>query len=216
MKTAHSTMRIACYLALIAGTALTGCGGSGPTPSANAPVGTVSSDRSSKPVSTTTTEPLPRDVTLRIIGEEYESAAGVPLNGSDGTQCQPSGDAAVHASCWTWQIDGVGSGTYLQVFTTLTTRLIEHSFVLTDESGDTVTGTGVAHEIIRDPTPSHTLGHVNRIPVTITLNGGTGRFADLTGTLTGDYSSRVMGVEEETGIAHKQASASLSGTITLG
>jgi hypothetical protein len=75
----------------------------------------------------------------------------------------------------------------------------------------------VTARLVPDPsTPVHAIGHVNRFPTTITLTGGTGHFAGVTGTLSAEDKSTVVGVDSTTGIVHKTGGpTAYTGTVTF-
>ena len=153
-------------------------------------------------------------VTLRLQGNEYENAQGDVLNDSR-TQCPPSvNESSVPARCWTWRGTHLGHGTI--------TRTAHYE--PPDRFVATVTLTGrdasVLHltleaRAIEDPTPSHTLGHVNRFPGTLTVIDGTGRLEGATGTLTGMSTTTVVEVDAATGIVHRKARGTYTGQLTF-
>src|SRR4051794_37595456 len=68
------------------------------------------------PAATTTTRPKSLSVHLTETADEYESADGKAINGSDGQSCPTTHEfASVAAKCWTWSAPGLGAGTYTQV-----------------------------------------------------------------------------------------------------
>ena len=156
-------------------------------------------------------------IVLKYSGDEYEDAQGNALNGTNGTKCPPSHDVpSVQAKCWTWKAKHLGHGTYTQADLKFEVGNITWTFTFTDSHGDTLTGNGHGQGVMPDPTPPHEIGHVNRFPgETFTFTGGTGRFAGVTGVLTGTGASKVVAVDPATGITHKHATDKSVGTLTF-
>jgi hypothetical protein len=73
---------------------------------------------------------------------------------------------SVPAECWTWEAEGLGDGTYLQVFEAFTPDNIAFTFTLTDSRDDTVSGRGTGHLESEDPTGTQALGHRRTFPHT--------------------------------------------------
>jgi hypothetical protein len=156
-------------------------------------------------------------VVLKSSGDEYEGANNMPINGTDGTKCPPSHDVpSVKAKCWTWSAKGLGHGTFTQANLSLEPGNFTATFTYTDTHGNKLTGTNYSPGVQPDPTPPHTVGHVNRFPgSTDTFTGGTGKFRGVSGTLTGDGQTVVLSVDPATGIAHKRGTSTESGTLTF-
>ena len=117
-------------------------------------------------------------VVLKSSGDEYEDANNQPINGTDGTKCPPSREVpSVKAKCWTWSAKGLGHGTFTQANPTFEPGNFTATFTYTDTHGNKLTGTNYSPGVQPDPTPPHTVGHVNRFPgSTDTFTGGTGKF----------------------------------------
>jgi len=156
-------------------------------------------------------------VVLKSSGDEYEDANNMPINGTDGTKCPPSREVpSVKAKCWTWSAKGLGHGTFTQSNVSLEPGNFTATFTYKDTHGNTLTGTNYSPGVQPDPTPPHTVGHVNRFPgSTDTFTGGTGKFRGVNGTLTGDGQTVVLSVDPATGIAHKRGTSTESGTLTF-
>ena len=156
-------------------------------------------------------------VVLKSSGDEYEDANNTPINGTDGTKCPPSREnPAVKAKCWTWSAKGLGHGTFTQANPSFEPGNFTATFTYTDTHGNKLTGTNFSPGVQPDPTPPHTVGHVNRFPgSTDTFTGGTGKFRGVSGTLTGDGQTVVLSVDPATGIAHKRGTSTESGTLTF-
>jgi hypothetical protein len=159
--------------------------------------------------------PTSGPVTLTISGDEYEYlGTPAPLAGTLGTECPPShGVPSVPADCWTWDAEGLGGGTYLQVFQAFTFDNIAFTFTLTDSGDDTLSGSGAGHLESEDRTGPQAMGHVRRFPHTMTLTSGSGRFARLTAELTGEFTSTVVGIDPATGIVHRKAAGEFTGNL---
>jgi hypothetical protein len=178
---------------------LLGCGAEGHESSANR-------GKSERPAS--------GPVTLTISGNEYEYLGKGPLAGTLGTECPPShGVPSVPADCWTWDAERLGGGTYLQVFQAFTFDNIAFTFTLTDSGDDTLSGSGAGHLESEDPTGPQAMGHVRRFPHTMTLTSGTGRFAGITGKLTGEFTSTVVGIDPGTGIVHRRVAGEFTSNL---
>jgi hypothetical protein len=177
-----------------------GCGSEGDQSSANR-------GKSKRPAS--------GPVTLTISGDEYEYLGNlVPLAGTLGTECPPShGVPSVPTDCWTWDAEGLGGGTYLHAFQAFTPDNIAFTFTPTDSGDDTFSGSGAGHLESEDPTGPQAMGHVRRFPHTMTLTSGTGRFAEITGELTGEFTSTVVGIDPATGIVHRRAAGEFTGNL---
>jgi hypothetical protein len=156
-------------------------------------------------------------VVLTSSGDEYEDANNNPINGSDGTKCPPSHEVpSVKAKCWKWSAKGLGHGTFTQSNLSFEPGNFTATFTYTDTHGNKLTGTNYSPGVQPDPTPPHTVGHVNRFPgSTDTFTGGTGKFRGVSGTLTGSGQTVVLSVDPATGIAHKRGTSTESGTLTF-
>ena len=187
-------------LAITFGTVLVSCGSDG----TERPRGGGAPDRWS-----------PRPVTLAVSGDEYELLGNLaPLAGTLGTECPPShGMASVPATCWSWEADGLGNGTYLQVFQAFTWDHISFTFTLARSADDSLTGTGVGHLESETATGPQDLGHERTLPHTMTVTGGTGRFAGITAELSGVFTSTVVAVDPDTGLVRKKVAGSFTGTL---
>jgi hypothetical protein len=176
--------------------------------------GCGSNGENSSPKRTEPASPSTEAVRLTISGDEYEYLANpVPLPGTLGTECPPShGVASVPAECWTWDLEGLGAGTYTQVFQAFTPDNIAFTFTLAD-SGGTITGTGTGHLESEDATGGQELGHVRRFPHTMTLTSGTGSFTGIRAKLTGEFTSTVVTVDPATGIVHRKVAGTFTGTL---
>jgi len=182
-------------------------------------LGACGASKHATPGTSTTRSSRPRTAAVALIetADEYETADGKAINGSNGALCPPSRDVpSIDAKCWTWSAKGLGHGTYTQTIGVASGAVIPFTFTLRDVSGDTLSGAGTARLVPDPTTPVHALGHVNRFPPTITFTRGTGRFAGVTGTLTGEDRSTVVGVDEATGIVHKTGGpTTYTGTVTF-
>jgi hypothetical protein len=160
-------------------------------------------------------KPATETVALTISGDEYELSGNLaPLAGTLGTECPPShGVASVPAECWTWDAEGLGDGTYIQVFQVFTFDNIAFTFTLTDSSGDAISGMGAGHLESEDSTSPQAMGHTRRLPHTMTLASGTGRLAGITAELTGEFTSTVVGIDPATGIVHKKVVGKFVGDL---
>jgi hypothetical protein len=155
-------------------------------------------------------------VVLKTSGDEYEDANNSPINGTDGTKCPPSREVpSVKAKCWTWSAKGLGHGTFTQTAVSLQPGNFNATFTYTDTHGNKLKGTSYSPGVTPDPTPPHTVGHVNRFEGTDTFTGGTGKFRGVSGTLTGTAQTVVLSVDPATGIAHKRGTGTESGTLTF-
>jgi hypothetical protein len=159
--------------------------------------------------------PASGPVALTISGDEYEYLGTLaPLAGTIGTECPPShGVPSVPAECWTWDAEGLGGGTYVQVFQVFAFDSIAFTFTLSGSGDDTLSGSGQGHLESEDPTGPQAMGHVRRFPHTMTLTGGTGRFAGTTGELTGEFTSTVAGVDPATGIVRRRVAGDFTGNL---
>jgi hypothetical protein len=152
-------------------------------------------------------------VKLTIAGHEYESPQGDVLNDSR-TQCPPSvNDPSVPARCWTWRGTRLGHGTYTRDAHYEPPDRFVGTVTLTSRQG--VLYLALEARVIEDPTPSQTLGHVNRFQPRLTVTEGTGRFARITGTLSGTFKTTVVEVDSDTGVIHRKAGGSASGKLTF-
>src|SRR5262245_39954089 len=155
-------------------------------------------------------------VTIEIVGDEYEAPNGSALNGSAGTHCPPTRDVpSIKPKCWTWSAGDLGEGTVTLVYTKLQADDSAWTIALRAGAGDLLTGE-VTARFVSDGTPFHAVGHVNRIPQTMHVTGGSGKFANATGTLTGEGTSTVLAVDQQTGTAHKSVEIALTGDLTFG
>jgi hypothetical protein len=156
-------------------------------------------------------------IVLRYSGNEYEDAQNHVLNGTDATNCPPSREvSSVKAKCWTWRANHLGHGTYTQSDVSFQPDNITWNFTLKDSRGDMLKGNAHGAGVDPDPTPPHTVGHVNRFPgETYTFTEGTGRFRGVSGALTGAGQSMVLSVDANTGIAHKKGTDTSTGTLTF-
>ena len=159
--------------------------------------------------------PASGPVTLTISADEYEYLGDLaPLAGTLGTECPPShGVPSVPADCWTWDAEGLGGGTYLQVFQAFTPDNIAFTFTLTGSGDDTLSGSGAGKVESEDATAPQVIGHARRFPHTMTLTSGTGRFAGITGELTGEFTSTVVDIDPATGILHKKVVGDFTGNL---
>jgi hypothetical protein len=165
----------------------------------------------SVPVFTDAADAAPRrlhtyDVTLRVTGEEYESADFAAVSRTDGKQCPPPPVGSVHPRCWTWTAKHLGHGTFVKAGPNIT---------LTTSRGAVLHVTWGVQRIVPDPTPQHAVGHVNRFVSTYTFTDGTKRFTGVTGVLKGTGTSTVLGVDANTGIAHKKTAGTFTGTLSF-
>jgi hypothetical protein len=155
-------------------------------------------------------------VVLKLRGDEYEDADNHAINGTDATKCPPSREVpSVKARCWTWSAKGLGHGTFTQADVSFAPGKFTATFTYTDAHGNKLTGTSFSPGVTPDPTPPHTVGHVNRFDETDTFTGGTGKFRGVTGSLTGPVQTVVLSVDPATGIAHKRGTGTESGTLTF-
>jgi hypothetical protein len=155
-------------------------------------------------------------VVLTDSGDEYENAQIKPVNDTNGTKCPPSHDVpSVKAKCWTWKANHLGHGTYTQADLTFQVDRTTWTFTFKDSHGNTLTGNGLGAATMIDPTPQHTVGHVNQFPGTFRFTSGTGRFTGVTGELSGNFSTTVVAVDPATGIAHKKVTGTATGTLTF-
>jgi len=155
-------------------------------------------------------------VVLKTSGDEYEDANNSPINGTDGTKCPPSREVpSVKAKCWTWSAKELGHGAFTQANLSFQPGNFTATFTYKDTHGNKLKGMNFSPGVTPDPTPPHTVGHVNRFEVTDTFTGGTGKFRGVKGTLTGTSQTEVIAVDPATGIAHKRVTGSESGTLTF-
>jgi hypothetical protein len=154
-------------------------------------------------------------IVLTYSGDEYEDAQYNVINNTNGT-CPTSHDVpSVKAKCWRWRAKHLGHGTFTAVFNKLEGLNNTWTFTYADSHGDTLTGNG--HAVLNaDPTPPHQPGHVNRWQdETEIFTGGTGRYAGVSGVLTGTASTVVASVDPATGIVHKKVTNKEVGTLTF-
>jgi hypothetical protein len=160
-------------------------------------------------------EPRARTVSLEIVGDEYESPDGTPLNGSAGTHCPPTNEVpSIEPECWTWEAEHLGEGTATLVYGSSDPENMTWTVRLEATNGDVLRG-DVAAKFRPDPSPNHEVGHVNSFPQRLTITGGTGALADVAGELSGVGRSTVVAVDTATGIAHKTVVVNLDGELTF-
>jgi hypothetical protein len=80
-------------------------------------------------------------------------------------------------------------------------------------NGDLLTGNFVGSRAFASPTPLFAIGHVNRFHATITFVKGTGQFAGVRGSVTGDDTTTVLAVDPA-GTAHKSDVTVYRGRLT--
>jgi hypothetical protein len=152
-------------------------------------------------------------VKLTIAGHEYESPQGDVLNDSR-TQCPPPvNDPSVPARCWTWRATHLGHGTYTRDAHYEPPDRFVGTVTLTSRHGVLYLASDAT--VINDPTPDQALGHVNQFQPTLTVMEGTGRFAKITGTLSGTFKTTVVDVDSDAGVIHRKAGGSASGKLTF-
>jgi hypothetical protein len=152
-------------------------------------------------------------VKLTVAGHEYESPQGDVLNDSR-TQCPPVvNDPSVPARCWTWRGTHLGHGTFTRDAHYAPPDRFVGTATLTSRDGVLYLATDA--RVINDPTPDQALGHVNQFQPTWTVVEGTGRFAGITGTLSGTFKTTVVEVDSDTGVIHRKAGGSVSGKLTF-
>ncbi len=160
-------------------------------------------------------------IVIKTSGDEYEQKALAlepAINGSDGTRCPPSLDVpSVKAKCFKWSAKHLGHGTYTQADVNFVPgRPITWTFTFTDSHGDTLTGNGLVPGVFPDGTPRYAIGHTIFFAGEIdTFTGGTGRFAGVTGILTGQRTHVVGAVDPATGIVRTKVTSKVVGTLTV-
>jgi hypothetical protein len=158
-------------------------------------------------------QPDTHRVKLTIAGHEYESPQGDVLNDSR-TDCPPSvNDPSVPARCWTWRGTHLGRGTYTRDAHYEPPDRFVGTVALTSRHG--VLYLALDARVTEDPTPSQALGHQNLFQPTLTAVEGTGRFAGITGTLSGTFKTTVVEVDSDTGVIHRKAGGSATGKLTF-
>jgi hypothetical protein len=145
-------------------------------------------------------------ISLKVTGEEYESADEAVLSRTNGEACPPPPVGSVQPRCWKWTEKHLGDGNFVKAGPFIT---------LTDSRGAVLHVTWGVQRIVPDPTPQHAIGHVNRFVSTYTFTDGTERFAGVTGVLKGTGKSTILEVDPNTGIAHKKTAGTFTGRLTF-
>jgi len=158
--------------------------------------------------------PVPYRVVIKLSGNEYEDAQNNLVNGPRGTKCSPQQNGSVTAGCWTWTAPHLGQGTYAIAQPRLDGSHLAWTFTYTNSNGETLTG-NLVEGFIEDPSTLDAITHANRYPQTYTFTGGTGRFAGVTGVLTGTTTTTTVSVDPATGVAHVQFISESVGTLTF-
>jgi hypothetical protein len=152
-------------------------------------------------------------VKLTISGHEYETPQEDVLNDSR-KQCPPVvNDPSVPARCFTWRGTHLGHGTYTRDANYAPPDRFVGTLTLTSRDG--VLYLALNARVINDPTPAQALGHVNQFQPTLTVMEGTGRFAGITGTLSGTFKTKIVKVDSDTGVVDRKVGGSARGKLTF-
>jgi hypothetical protein len=153
-------------------------------------------------------------IVIKLSGNQYEDAQNNLVNDPRATKCSPSQGVSVTAGCWTWTATHLGHGTYAIAQPRLEAAHLTWVFTYTNSNGETLTG-NLVEGFIEDPSTLDATTHANRYPETYTFTGGTGRFAGVTGIMTGTTTTSTVTVDPATGIAHVQFTGQSIGTLTF-